>query len=692
MSTQNTNVVNTSTNVNSFGNLSDIFMNNMLMNSMNDIMKNTDKITVNNILKLIFLTQIGNIKQLTPVCYEYIKNMFFYIFSYIKKKYEMYKYIKNKDEIEKKYIYVPTNINKTFVKHMYNYLQSSQNCTFNIEDITYNLKNCKDFIVEKKLSNILIKYENTDIRIKNDIYLYININTNEIENFVLNKNINNKIKSLFDCMTSNQTDVIKHILNTQFNGKSYEQIIKLFETNGNGFKNYLNEYDVVNLIISKYTYFDKNETYVIILIISSIYSTYISKVSYVNFMYNNVCTQILNNNLFIFDISFDYTQIYPDIINKFKNDSPYSIGKYTKILDLTEPQWQIFRLFSCSIYDKVVNCNTNDMILYEINDNKHKEILKNFLNYINTFLPVYGIGTKISIFKLSITKNIKKEEIDNPAYKTWENDKSTNRCNNSPDKKIISEKIEKVISVKTIKKIYNDMNLLFIDDSNKKLLINSLNQFKNDKDLFADMGMDDKLNILLYGVPGTGKTTTIQTIASYLGKDIYYINLKEFETNADIQMIYDYVSKNAGNGIMVYEDIDCMSDVVLKRTEEVKETSINDICNIENDKFNLSYFLNLLQGCLTPSDSINILTTNFKDKLDSAVFRSGRMDLTLELKPCSHFQIRNIFKKMMEREINEDVLEKIPEYTHTPASIIYHLKNYRKYDMRDEEIMANFIE
>jgi hypothetical protein len=692
MSTQNTNVVNTSTNVNSFGNLSDIFMNNMLMNSMNDIMKNTDKITVNNILKLIFLTQIGNIKQLTPVCYEYIKNMFFYIFSYIKKKYEMYKYIKNKDEIEKKYIYVPTNINKTFVKHMYNYLQSSQNCTFNIEDITYNLKNCKDFIVEKKLSNILIKYENTDIRIKNDIYLYINTNTNEIENFVLNKNINNKIKSLFDCMTSNQTDVIKHILNTQFNGKSYEQVIKLFETNGNGFKNYLNEYDIVNLIISKYTYFDKNETYVIILIISSIYSTYISKVSYVNFMYNNVCTQILNNNLFIFDISFDYAQIYPDIINKFKNDSPYSIGKYTKILDLTEPQWQIFRLFSCSIYDKVVNCNTNDMILYEINDNKHKEILKNFLNYINTFLPVYGIGTKISIFKLSITKNIKKEEIDNPAYKTWENDKSTNRCNNSPDKKIISEKIEKVISVKTIKKIYNDMNLLFIDDSNKKLLINSLNQFKNDKDLFADMGMDDKLNILLYGVPGTGKTTTIQTIASYLGKDIYYINLKEFETNADIQMIYDYVSKNAGNGIMVYEDIDCMSDVVLKRTEEVKETSINDICNIENDKFNLSYFLNLLQGCLTPSDSINILTTNFKDKLDSAVFRSGRMDLTLELKPCSHFQIRNIFKKMMEREINEDVLEKIPEYTHTPASIIYHLKNYRKYDMHDEEIMANFIE
>jgi len=359
-------------------------------------------------------------------------------------------------------------------------------------------------------------------------------------------------------------------------------------------------------------------------------------------------------------------------------------------------QWHCFRFFTCFIHDKVVNNCKNDIILCQLNNNTDKEILKKFLNHINSFLPVYGIGTKISIFKLSITKNVTKKEIDNPLYTTWNEQQnkdknSTTVCNNPPDKKIISEKIEKSLLCKEIKKIYNDINSLFIDDNNKKLLINSLNQFKNEKDMFADMGMDDKLNILLYGEPGTGKTTTIQTIASYLGKDIYYINLKEFETNADIQMIYDYVSKNAGNGIIVYEDIDCMSDVVLKRTQEVKETSINDICDIENDKFNLSYFLNLLQGCLTPSDSINILTTNFKDKLDPAVFRSGRMDLTLELKPCSHSQIRNIFKKMMQREISEDILEKIPEYKHTPATIIYYLKNYRKSELNDDEIMSTFF-
>jgi hypothetical protein len=151
-------------------------------------------------------------------------------------------------------------------------------------------------------------------------------------------------------------------------------------------------------------------------------------------------------------------------------------------------------------------------------------------------------------------------------------------------------------------------------------------------------------------IPITINDEFMKSFYSYLQKDIYYVNLKEVETNGDIQMIYDYVSKNVSNGgIIVYEDIDCMSDIVLKRTEDVKEMSVNDMVEVEDDRLNLSYFLNLLQGCLTPDGSINILATNFKDKLDPAIFRSGRMDLVLELKPCSRYQIRNIFRKMMMR-------------------------------------------
>jgi hypothetical protein len=194
-------------------------------------------------------------------------------------------------------------------------------------------------------------------------------------------------------------------------------------------------------------------------------------------------------------------------------------------------------------------------------------------------------------------------------------------------------------------------------------------------------------------IPITINDEFMKSFYSYLQKDIYYVNLKEVETNGDIQMIYDYVSKNVSNGgIIVYEDVDCMSDIVLKRTEDVKEMSVNDMVKVEDDRLNLSYFLNLLQECLTPDGSIDILATNFKDKLDPAIFRSGRMDLVLELKPCSRYQIRNIFRKMMQRDIESGILGEIEEYKYTPAAIIYHIKNYRRCKtMTDREIMSCFL-
>jgi len=725
--TTETKTVNNPVNVNStnitqpyyspYGNISDIFMNKMLMNSMNDIMKGTYQMTFHNIVKLIFLSQVSNIKQIVPIFYEYVKHMILWFLCFTKQTYYSIKSSKQDcqmiediclDDAPKR-IYVDIEINDVFIKYFYNYLQTSKNCVFDIENINYNVKNCKDIITSKKISNIIITYENIDIKINTPIYLKINTNINNIESYTLN-NTKKQVKSLFDCLKSEEIDVIKKVIDKEFNGKTHKEIIDFFENDKENIKRttaHVTEFNIAELLIEKYKSFDKDETYVIILIISLIYSKifYIKyKSTFMSFWIINICGD--SDNIFNTNITYNRNQYIT------QNGWSLTFGckcPNIKLSYLTEKEYNLFdKTFRCSIIDNINNSNT---LQCELNNETDKTILEHFLNYINSFSPVQTIGTKITIFKLSIKKNIKKEEIPNPEYSLWtakldlikshtsqNKEKETQHeinniiCDSMPSKTICKESVVKELSVKEIKKIYRDIKSLYIDKQNKMLLKDNLEQFKNDKETLFEMGIDNKLNILLYGEPGTGKTTTIQTIASYLGKDIYYINLKEFETNADIQMIYDYISKNTGNGIIVYEDIDCMSDVVLKRTDEIKEISINDICDIENDKLSLSYFLNLLQGCLTPDDSINILTTNFKDKLDSAIFRSGRMDLTLELKPCSHFQIRNIFRKLMKREINGDVLSKIPKYKHTPATIIYHLKNYRKCTtMTDMDIFQKFF-
>jgi len=105
----------------------------------------------------------------------------------------------------------------------------------------------------------------------------------------------------------------------------------------------------------------------------------------------------------------------------------------------------------------------------------------------------------------------------------------------------------------------------------------------------------------------------------------------------------------------------------------------------------LSYLLNLLQGCMTMDDSVVILTTNHKKKLDPAIIRDGRMNLKLELKACDRFQIQEIFNKLMRRKIEPEVLERIEEFKYTPAKVMFHIKNYMFCGMTDEEIMKPFL-
>ena len=73
------------------------------------------------------------------------------------------------------------------------------------------------------------------------------------------------------------------------------------------------------------------------------------------------------------------------------------------------------------------------------------------------------------------------------------------------------------------------------------------------------------------------------------------------------------------------------------------------------------------------------MTTNHLEKIDPAIYRAGRVDGLVEMKKCDHTQIKKIFKKCIDRNIKEEVLEKILEYKYSPADIIFHLKNNYMY-------------
>jgi chaperone BCS1 len=231
------------------------------------------------------------------------------------------------------------------------------------------------------------------------------------------------------------------------------------------------------------------------------------------------------------------------------------------------------------------------------------------------------------------------------------------------------------------------LDTLYLQEESELRLFRILENFRDNKDRLISLGIKHKLNILLHGLPGTGKSTTIHAVASYLKRDIYYLNLNEITTNQQLKDIFDYLGKTVvDGGIIVIEDIDAMTPVVLSRdqfTEEQRQ---------KNTELTLEFFLNILQGTLTRNDSIFIVTTNYINKLDPAFTRAGRFDSLIELKYANHYQISKIYRKILDRSIPNDLLLRIEEYKYSPADFIHHFIEYiMMIDTPDEEILAKYL-
>lgn len=163
----------------------------------------------------------------------------------------------------------------------------------------------------------------------------------------------------------------------------------------------------------------------------------------------------------------------------------------------------------------------------------------------------------------------------------------------------------------TCEKTFDD---IFIDDKSKNYIIDSIDRWVYNKEILNKKGIVHKLGILLYGRPGTGKTSIVRAIATKLGYPIEVIHLPSYKDKPDIlQLILCNVYKHS---IILFEDIDC---IIGDRTKESKDESI------------LNILLNFIDGVSSPDDCLIIATTNHIEKLDSAFTRSGRFDCKVEL-------------------------------------------------------------
>ena len=177
-------------------------------------------------------------------------------------------------------------------------------------------------------------------------------------------------------------------------------------------------------------------------------------------------------------------------------------------------------------------------------------------------------------------------------------------------------------------------NSVYLDGDNFNNIKNDIEKFIKSEDIYQKFGVPYKRNYLFYGLPGTGKTSVIFTLASIFNFSISILN---FSPSIDDSMFMSIINNLPENSILVLEDIDSLF------TD--RNTSFNN-----KSMVSFSGVLNTLDGIGRKNKLITFLTTNFKDRLDPAILRPGRIDYKLEFTFATSQQISDMYDVFIGKE------------------------------------------
>jgi chaperone BCS1 len=177
------------------------------------------------------------------------------------------------------------------------------------------------------------------------------------------------------------------------------------------------------------------------------------------------------------------------------------------------------------------------------------------------------------------------------------------------------------------------LDTIFTNGDAKDAIIAKIRWFVANEQWYVKRGIPYKLIFLLHGEPGTGKTSLIYGIASYFDRGIGSV-----DTIANID---DTLKNLPENTFALIEDIDMIS---ISRDEDDDDTpgkpqaaaparAERDLTSTATQMSALQVLINALDGIATPHGLIMFITTNFRERLDAALIRPGRVDCDLEITP-----------------------------------------------------------
>lgn len=175
---------------------------------------------------------------------------------------------------------------------------------------------------------------------------------------------------------------------------------------------------------------------------------------------------------------------------------------------------------------------------------------------------------------------------------------------------------------------------VILDKGVKEKLVEDIKDFLESAAWYYDRGIPYRRGYLLHGPPGSGKSSFIQALAGELDYDIAILNLSERGLTDD--RLNHLLTIIPPRTFVLLEDVDAAFSNRRVQSEEDGYRGAN---------VTFSGLLNALDGVASAEERVLFLTTNHVDRLDEALVRPGRVDMTVRLGEATRYQVSKLWER-----------------------------------------------
>ncbi|CUM52896.1 unnamed protein product [Debaryomyces tyrocola] len=188
---------------------------------------------------------------------------------------------------------------------------------------------------------------------------------------------------------------------------------------------------------------------------------------------------------------------------------------------------------------------------------------------------------------------------------------------------------------------------VILDQGIGESILDDVKDFLTSGDWYHKRGIPYRRGYLLYGPPGSGKTSFIQAIAGELDYNICILNLSENNLTDDrLNHLMNHIPERS---ILLLEDV----DAAFNKREQSDDGGYTS-------GVTFSGLLNALDGVASAEECITFMTTNHPERLDPALLRPGRIDFKVMIDNATEHQVKKMFLRFYEDEVDlcDQFLEK----------------------------------